>query len=368
MLGSFVAEEFHQLHQRLVTTPGPSLGEEPRRLILEDFFDQCGLPHQTDAAGNLWLSLGPAGWDDAIVYDAHIDVVERGWAPKVEFKNGRMIGLGVGDNLTAVAMLALLAKIIISENLPLQRPLKLLFSVGEEGLGNLAGVRQAVSNHPTPPYLFISFDGSYETYSLNALGSNRYRVTVSCPGGHSWSAFGSPNAIEQVTDFFTRLKQAYAKTAAASTETVSFNIGTISGGEGINSIARSAEATFEFRSGAPILLAQMHQAVTSIVAAIATRPDVSIRQTIIGERPAAKPVCPERIEPLVRQALTKHVGEAEPVLMSTNINIPLSAGWPAICVGLCCCPQYHREDEFVELDSLPKGWAVLNEISQQLLQ
>ncbi len=185
MFGSFPQQAFYNLLTRLATTSGPSLQEEPRRLVLEEFFNEADVPYDLDAVSNLWVSLGPEGWSEAVVYDAHLDVVERGYTDKVSYDNGRMIGMGVGDDLAAVTMMAFAAKAITAQKMPLKRALRLLFSVGEEGIGNLKGIRQVVSDYPEPPYLFIAFDLSFETYSITALGSKRYRVEVKCPGGHS---------------------------------------------------------------------------------------------------------------------------------------------------------------------------------------
>lgn len=369
MLGPFPQQAFHDVLIRLATTPGPSLQEEPRRLVLKEFFDEAGVPHDLDTAGNLWVSLGPGGWREAVVYDAHIDVVERGYTDEVTVSDDgeRLIGLGVGDNLAAVTMMAFAAKTLWAQQRSLKRPLKLLFSVGEEGIGNLKGIRQIVSDHPAPPYLFIAFDLSFETYSIAALGSKRYRVKINCPGGHSWDDFGSPNAIEQLLDVMGLLKHAYAEVTAHSKEVLTFNIGTIQGGQGINTIARFAEVAFEFRSTSPDLLLKIDQRLSEILPQIQARKDVSLVHTLIGDRPAAQPFQPERIEPLVRRLLTEQGENIVSKPRSTNINIPLSMGWPSMCMGLCQCRNYHREDESLDINSLPQGWELLNKLTQELV-
>lgn len=363
----FPEGRFLELHARLVATPGPSLQEAPRRAVLQAFFQEAGLPTCTDAAGNLWLSLGPEGWDDALVYDAHMDVVERGYAPDMRREGDRLIGLGVGDNLAAVTLLALWAAQVVEEGRELGRPLKLLFSVGEEGLGNLKGMRQMLADHPSPPYLLISFDGTLDKYSVAGLGSHRYRVEVGCPGGHSWGDYGAPNAIEELVEFLGLVKAAHADLAASEGEVISYNLGTIRGGEGINSIARTAEATFEFRSAAPSRLEEMARRLDPLLQRLRQRQDVSMALELLGERPAAQPVRPERIEPLVQRLLAKQGVAATASVRSTNINLPLSAGWPSICLGLCRSDKAHREDEYLDLSSLPQGWCFLEALSAALL-
>ncbi len=155
--------------------------------------------------------------------------------------------------------------------------------------------------------------------------------------------------------------------ATQSKEVITFNIGSIQGGQAINTIARFAEVRFEFRSTAPNLLQQMEQTVSDVAMRIKARQDVSLVHTLIGERPAAQPVHPERIEPLVRQLLIEQGEEIISKPRSTNMNIPLSMGWPSICMGLCRCRNYHREDEYLYLDSLPLGWELLNKLTQELV-
>ena len=367
MIGALDFPPFHELHGRLATTPGPSLHEGPRRRCLQAFLEESGVRTRVDEAGNLWVALGPDGWDDAVVYDAHLDVVERGWVQQVEVADGWMRGLGVGDDLTAVTMLALLARELTVRGVRLRRPLRLLFSVGEEGLGNLKGVRQMVADHPRPPFLFISLDGSFERYSITGLGSIRLRVSVSCPGGHSWQDFGTANAIDQLVGLLSVLKVRYEELASATEEKVSYNLGTIAGGTGINSLARDAEACFEFRSVSPELLARARGQVDDAVASLVGRSGVSVACEVIGERPAATAVRPERVEALVRDLLSTCVEDLRCVASSTNINVPLAAGWPAVAFGLCRCERGHTEEERVELDSLPLGWSVLSRLTEQLV-
>jgi len=371
MLGSLPLKDFMQFLTDLATTPGPSLQEKPRRLLLESFLNDAGVPTETDPADNLWVSLGRdeinEDWCDAVVYDAHIDVVERGYVPEVRCEKENLIGMGVGDNLTAVAMLAFLAKRVTTERILLKRPLKLLFSVGEEGSGNLKGVRRVVKDHPIPPYLFIAFDLSFEEYSITGLGSRRYCVKVRCPGGHSWDDFGSPNAIEQIIGLLSFLKDACINIASENQKIISFNIGSIRGGEGINSIARFAEAAFEFRSPFPEMLDKMAHALSDLLVKIKGQKGVSVCHEIIGERPAAQAVHPERIEPIIYRLLAEQGENPSCSTRSTNINIPLSAGWPSICMGLCRCGRYHSEEEYVEIGSLGQGWELLNNLTKKLM-
>ncbi len=362
----FDMKEFRLLLESLATTDGASLKEGPRRERLKHFLALHDVETDTDDAGNLWCHFFKGAWDDTVIYDAHIDVVQKGVIQAVTYDDDKMIGMGVGDNLTAVALLAMLGKAIAAKEVILTRPLKLLFSVGEEGDGNLKGVRQVVKDHHSAPRLFISFDLSFEDYSVSALGSKRYSVNVSCPGGHSWDDYGTPGAIEQLIGFFDALSNQFEPVASQHPGLISFNTGMISGGEGINSISGKADATFEFRSVDEQLLETMDLRVFEIIDGMNLKKGVTAECVHTGERPAAKPVSPERIEPLVTKLLKDVCDNPQSVPRSTNINIPLVSGWPSICMGLCRGGRFHSDEEYVYMKSVEDGWRVLLALTKEL--
>ncbi|MBU1172554.1 MAG: M20/M25/M40 family metallo-hydrolase [Proteobacteria bacterium] len=368
MLTSCDQEQFFKLIKKLAITPGPSLGEAPRRSVLEGFFLEHKVSYQVDMAGNLWVSYGQGSWTDTVVFDAHMDVVQEGYTKFVEERDGCIRGLGLGDNLTAVTLLAMLAVDLQKKAPGFRRPLNILFSIGEEGEGNLKGVRQVVQDHDKAPYAFVSFDLSFDEYSLAGLGSNRYAVEMTCPGGHSWSDYGLPGAIDQMMQCLTSLKEKVRELSHENPGCLSFNIGTIQGGEGINSIARKAQARFEFRSTNPQYLKILDHEVGENLAMVNRIPGVSASCTLIGSRPAAPPVCPERTEPHVVRILAELDEKTRPVVRSTNINATLAAGWPSICLGLCESGRFHSHDEYVVINSLEKGWSVLVKLAQTLLE
>ena len=213
----------------------------------------------------------------------------------------------------------------------------------------------------------MSFDGSLDRCANVGPGSLRYRLRVSCPGGHSWGNYGAPNAIDQLTDALAVLRAAHRKVAGSVDAPVSWNMGTINGGQGINSIARMAEATFECRSTCPQALSRIDRAFAEALRPIRAREHVKVMRRVIGRRPAAQAVHPERLVPVATAVLKETGIEPEFKPASTNINAPLAAGWPALCMGLCICGNAHREDEFVQLDSLPKGWRCLSRLLEELV-
>jgi acetylornithine deacetylase/succinyl-diaminopimelate desuccinylase-like protein len=346
----------------------PPNHEEPRRRLLAEFLGEHSIAYRTDNAGNLIVALGSGSWDQAVVLDAHLDVVERGGGTDVRNDGECLVGLGVGDDLVAVTMLALSLVRLSQSPDSLSRPLVFLFTTGEEGLGNLRGVRQFVADRRDPPHAYLAFDGTRDTYSLTGLGSLRYELTVQTPGGHSWAEFGAPNAIELALDFLAEVRHAWREATAGRAERSSYNFGTVEGGQGINSIARHAKATFEFRSVSAEILSQLDAAARSAADSLqAQTAGGDVRLQLLGERPAGTARERDRLTALVHTVLGD-VSSTRETAMSTNINVPLAHGWPAVCMGLCQCGNAHREDEYVRLDSLPSGWHGLGRLFQALAQ
>jgi len=364
----FDFDQFKQLLTLLATTPGPSNNEEKRSVAIKEIFNQAGIHAEIDEVNNVLVSLGFGKWEDAVIYDTHIDVVGRGVADRVVEKNGRLIGAGVADTLTTAVMLILLAKDIVSSKAVLKRPLKLLFSVGEEGLGDLRGIRHIVKTHDKPPFLFIGWDFTYREYYISGAGSKRYKISVDCPGGHSWIDFGKPSATEYLIEFMTNLKAQYKKTAANADDILTFNVGTITGSEGNNCISRHAESTFEFRTEIPSLLEKADILPRAILENEDRADEIQVNLEIIGDRPAAKRFANEKIEKIWCDLCAKNGIDTKPEVGSTNANIPLTKNWPSICTGLCCGGNIHREDEYIEIDSLEIGWKLLNQLSDKLLR
>ncbi len=361
-------KKFTSLLFRLCRTRGQTLNEELRILETASFLDSVNVPYTTDKAGNLVALFGEGEWSDTVVFDAHVDVVGKGFSEPVMGDDGRIYGLGTGDNLTAVTMLCLLAEKIATGGKKLKRPLCILFSVCEEGYGNLKGVRRFVDDRITSPYLFMSFDLSYKEYSISGLGSRRFRVKASGPGGHSWDDRHIPSAIEKMIHFLMILKARIKVLDERNSPPFSFNIGRIGGGEGINIIAGNAEVHFEFRSTSESLLEEAAEIVADEVEK-GNDPDggIMLELAIEGERPAAKPVRPRSGENHVKQIWKKFAVPVNSTIRSTNINYPLSKGWSCICTGLCDCAGYHTENEFIVLDSVETGWKLLNSLAESLL-
>ncbi|MFW6155357.1 MAG: M20/M25/M40 family metallo-hydrolase [Planctomycetota bacterium] len=356
------------LLERLVTTPGPTGAEGPRLEAIRQWARQQELPARSDAAGNIWLEVGPDGpWEESLLLDAHVDVIGPGGADRLVERDGRLVGAGVADDLAAVALLSMFARHVRRRRVDLRRPLRIVFTVGEEGLGNLRGIRQVTDDHPAAPRALVSLDGSRHKCHTAGLGSNRYRLTARGEGGHSWSAYGTPSATEAIVDALVRVRRVRRHVARRSDRVVSFNIGALAGGEGINCIARHGEATFEFRSADADALREVDVGVRGVVHRMATEEGrAALDLEIVGLRPAADAVDDGTLLEVVRRVWQRHGVAVAPSVASTNINVPLTRGWPAVCVGIVEGGYGHRADEYIETASLATGWALLNDLVAEL--
>ncbi len=354
--------------KKLATTPGPTFAETPRRKVIESFFAERDIPFKTDDVGNLWVCIGKGDFKDTVIFDAHIDVVQEGVADPIEISDTQMIGRGVSDNLSAVSLLCFFVRDLFEHKTQLSRPLIVLFSVGEEGDGNLNGILSFINNYQEIPHLFAAIDISYEEYSTAALGSVRYNVSASGSGGHSFSNYGTVSAIDAVVSFYNLIQEAFETIENKTTSILTRNVGKIQGGEGINSIATQCEMTFEFRSDDPEVLLQLENEVGGCVKELNSESEdnIHIDCRLTGKRPASKARLSDEFENDYLSICMSMGLSPKKIIRSTSINGTLSKGWPSICLGLCKGGNYHRKDEYVILSSLKTGWELLNRYTEAL--
>jgi tripeptide aminopeptidase len=357
-----VHRAFHWLHLHqpqllqwqleMVRIPAPPFAESARANWFLERFHQLGLTNiHLDDAGNALAELPPAELapnpaespSPVLLLSAHLDTVFPPNTPIQPFEekdNPRIYAPGICDN--AAGLTALLAIISALRYANITPPIPILFAanVGEEGEGDLRGMRHLFERGPyrTRIAAAIALEGSGTSAVVTrALGSLRFRVTITGPGGHSWSDAGAPNPI-------LLLSQAIAHIAALKLPTnpqTTINVGHISGGTSINSIPESAAALLDIRSTDPLQListaTDVHQIFDDAVLAAARQHATSsppkLHIETIGNRPAA--ALPDD-SPLLHtlRAVDRHLAlRTEPRLGSTDANIPISRGLPAIAIG-----------------------------------
>ncbi|MGA3082164.1 MAG: M20/M25/M40 family metallo-hydrolase [Terracidiphilus sp.] len=335
----------------LVAIPAPPFGEQARSNWMAARFGEAGLSRvETDVVGNVFGWLPAAGLPQqstgpVVVLSAHLDTVFPARTPLHPVVEGdRLEAPGACDNGAGVVGMLAIAHALVGAKVELAAPLVFVGNVGEEGEGDLRGMRQLYQSALAERIAaHIVLDGAgADTAVTQALGSRRYRATISGPGGHSFVDAGTPNPISALASALAVLAQTELPRAPRTT----LNLGTIGGGTSVNSIPESARATIDFRSTAPEQLVRLevalHRAVEDAVdqgnaraksAGHDGRGALGFAIELIGDRPAGQlPADSALLETL--HAVDRHLGlRTEQRLGSTDANIPLSLGIPALSVG-----------------------------------
>ena len=336
----------NEIHLQLCRVPAPTFLEQQRA---EWFAAQCramGWHAGIDRAGNVLISLQPAPEGPLVVLTAHLDTV---LAPRTKEdvtigRDGDMHGPGVSDNGAGLAALLAIAKAIkaVPNAGDMWNRLLLIANVGEEGEGDLCGMRYLCGQAELTSRIqaFLVLDGAATDHiTCQALGSRRFEVSFTGPGGHSWSDFGVGNPVHALSRAISLFIDQRPLDPRA-TPRVSVNVGIIEGGASVNAIPPSARAKIDIRSESnekiDQLVATLHNAVTKSEETENGRANagkVSARIREIGCRPAARLSTDAPLLSALRQ-VDAHLGiRARMDCASTDANIPLSLGIPAVSIG-----------------------------------
>lgn len=341
------------LASRVSEIPAPTFAEQDRAAFVKSEFEAQGLESWIDAAGNACARL--RGADSGIILLlAHTDTVfPAGTDLTVRRDGDRLIGPGIGDNSLSVAALLTLPNILAASGTRTGPDLVLCANTGEEGLGNLRGVRQAVADYRDQLTAVVAIEGHHlGTVYNRAIASRRLRITVTGPGGHSWGAFGNPSAIHILGEIIA----AIGKIPVPEDPKTTYNVGTIEGGVSINTIAPRASLTLDMRSVDPRALEALVERVAAVVEGVdGIGRGVAVRSEVIGDRPGGEVSVDA---PIVQAALAvlREI-DIEPHLDagSTDANIPISQSIPAVCIGLTTGGNAHRTDEYIDTGPLAAG-------------
>lgn len=333
--------------------PAPTFHEAKRaEFVRLSFVDEGLADVEVDEAGNVYARLSGRDSGRALVVSAHLDTV---FLPNIDLhlerEAGRILAPGIGDNSLGVAGLFGLVWALRERSLTLPGDLWLVANTCEEGLGDLRGIRAVVDHFGSTPLAYIVLEGMAlgQVYH-RGLGVCRYRVTVRTSGGHSWIDYGQPSAIHELTALSTRIAALNPPKVPRTT----FNIGVISGGSSVNTIAAEAMLELDLRSEDTGMLEHLSGQVEQIVR-LAQKPGVTIEVEIIGQRPWGELPGEHPLVKLAQDCL--RLAGVEPHLNtgSTDANLPLSLGLPAITIGLTTGGRAHTVQEFINLAPLGKG-------------
>jgi len=330
-------------HLKLTEIEAPPFKEEKRAIVFADYFKNLGMDSVwIDAVGNVLGLLKGSNGERTVAMDAHLDTVfPEGTDVKVKIKNDTLYAPGIGDDTRGLSMLLTLLETIKTNDIKPKDNILFVGSVGEEGLGDLRGVKHLFREGGPQIDSWIAIDGgSIGRVNNKALGSYRYRVSYKGPGGHSWGAFGLANphhALGQAISNFVVVADQYT----AGGPKTSYNVGVISGGTSINSVPFESSMQIDIRSVEPARLDEMEALLEKATQkalehqnGIKRRgPDLTLELEKIGNRPSGE--LPDTL-PLVQLTLaaTTYFG-TQPYLTrgSTNSNIPISKGIPSVTIG-----------------------------------
>lgn len=335
--------------------PAPTFDEAARAELVRQRFAEAGLRDvQRDADGNVYGRL--AGRDPGrkpLVVSAHLDTVFPADTDLSVTRLGRRLsGPGIGDNSLGVAALLALAW---ERTDPLPGDVWLAANVCEEGLGDLRGMKAVVERFGAQAlaYLVLEGIGLGQVYH-RALGVRRYRITVRARGGHSWKDYGQPSAVHEIARLTTWL----ADLPLPHQPRTTLNIGRIQGGTSVNVLAAEASMELDLRSEGAAALADLIERV-ELLAGRLRRDGVSVEMEVIGERPAGELPSGHALVRLAVDSLRAQGVEPELTIGSTDANIPLSRGYPSVCLSLTRGDGAHTTAEFIEAEPLALGLAQL---------
>lgn len=330
---------------QLTEIPAPPFGEGPRAQAYLAMLKDAGLENvEMDAEGNVMgLRRGKSGGAvPLLAVAAHLDTVfPAGTDVKVKRSGTRLVAPGIGDDTRGLAFLLALIRAMRDGKVETAGDILFVGNVGEEGPGDLRGVRYLFTKGPWKDKIkrFITVDGAnLDIVTNSGLGSLRYRVTFKGPGGHSWGAFGNVSPAFAMGDAIARLGQL----VVPKKPKVSYNVGIVSGGTSVNSIPFETAMEIDMRAVDPVALKEIDAKFKAIVAAAvetenATRATTNGKITadikLIGDRPSGT-TPPD--SPVLRQiAATMGVFDKVPVweTSSTDANMPISLGIPAFAVA-----------------------------------
>jgi acetylornithine deacetylase/succinyl-diaminopimelate desuccinylase-like protein len=341
-------EQIAAWQAEMAAIPAPPFSETQRGEWLKNRFDDLGLEDvHLDSVGNV-LGIRPATGKTFVTLSAHIDTVFPAGVPiAVRRQGSRIYGPGVSDNAAGVAAMLAVAAAAQAAKLTHALPILFIGNVGEEGEGDLRGMRHIFSNPRWKNSISHSLilDGSgTDTIVSEALGSRRFEVIVRGPGGHSWSDFGTPNPILALA----RTIEAFAASPLPASPKTTFNVGVIRGGTSVNSIPESASMRVDIRSTSTVEMERLEDSLrTALDRAVAVESRSNERRSAtkrtpqkltsevvaIGNRPAGELAPNARILQVIR-AVDAHLGNAaQSQRASTDANIPLWLGREAIAIG-----------------------------------
>lgn len=330
-------------HITITEIPAPPFGEDERAEAYLEMLQEAGVDEAyRDEEGNaIAIRRGTVG-DRTLVVSGHLDTVfPEGTDVTVEMRGDTLFAPGVGDDSRGLAVVLTVLRAMNRAEIETEADVWFVGTVGEEGLGDLRGVKHLFRERGPEIDAFISVDGGGDDRVVNqALGSRRYRITYEGPGGHSWGDFGMANPAHALGRAIRLLDERAAEFVAEGPRT-SYNVGVIGGGASINAVPGEAWMEVDLRSVDPDRLSAIDELFLEVVeealeeqnAARQHGPALEVDVDQVGDRPSGEIA---EDEPFVQRAMAsvQHFGfEPRLARASTDSNVPIALGIPAVTVG-----------------------------------
>lgn len=326
---------------RLTEIPAPSFQEGDRAAAVKKLLADAGLEVQLDSIGNVIGELPGSNEKEIVVLSAHLDTVfPAGTDVRVRRDSARLIAPGISDNGTGLAALIAIAQAAHEAHIKPQRTVLFVADVGEEGEGNLRGMRAIVDSFGSRLKAVVVLDGAGTDHvTTKALASRRLEAIITGPGGHSWSDFGMPNPINALVRGSVR----FINTKVPASPRTTFNLGQIEGGTSVNSIPFEARVKVDVRSESDDELTRLESALRECIAAGVrdemessrdrTRGKLEWKIQLLGSRPGGELAADSALLAALRAADAIVENESRIERSSTDANVPLSMGIDAISIG-----------------------------------
>ncbi len=361
-------EETLKLLEEISIIPAPSNHEEKRAQFCKNWLDGIGAKEvYIDEALNVVYPVysdNPDG--ETIVFMAHTDTVFPDMTEPMPYRReGNVIySPGVGDDTICLVLMLMTIKYIVENNIKPKKNVVFVANSGEEGLGNLKGCRKIMETYGSKVTEFYTFDGMYRDLVEKCVGSHRYKITIETTGGHSFSNFGNRNAIVAMAELICNLNN--CKVPVIGNSKTTFNVGIIEGGTSVNTIAQKGSFLYEYRSDNYDCLVKMQEFFENQIKKAKEDKDAKITVETVGIRPCGKDVNEEKLGQMADKVIEitkKHTG----IICarnsgSTDANIPMSMGIPALCVGTYLGGGAHTREEYLYVDSISKGIKITAEL------
>jgi len=363
-----IAERVIERAIEIQQIPAPTFDESQRAEFVREKFVEEGLTDVSmDEVGNVYGRIsqtskveGRRSNGKPLIVSAHLDTVFPRETNLGAKRDGELVfGPGLGDNSLGVAALFGLIWLLRERhfdfaNAPLSATPKDIWfvaNVGEEGLGDLRGMKAVVERFGADVLAYLVLEGMALGHIYHrAVGVKRYRVTARTRGGHSWSDYGQPSAVHELAKLIVQLTSLDLPKEPRTT----MNVGKISGGTSVNVIAAEASMDLDLRSEGQGSLAELVSAAEKLIRR-ANKPGVSVEAEIIGQRPAGEMDAHHPLLKLAEECLHEQGLDAVLTTGSTDANVPLSKGYPALVLGISRGGNAHTVQEFIHTAPVEQG-------------